>query len=421
MHNRALMQLTRVITTAVLLGVLPVSIADTRSNAYSWINAYGESPSDGRMISRVQSIFKRVKRAGGGAGHHSRLFIVESDNLPWAVALQDKNIILSRGAIDVIYAGNDSIAAQDARMAFVLGHELKHVLDDDFWHEQVHKSLMRNETFQETNTRFLQRRRDDELRADEEGFIYASLAGFSTDAIFSSIGDEDNFLTYWARQTNTLTGSGHYSPEERMEYLSARYKSLDNAVEFFKFGVRLAHFGRLRDALVLLEEYHKLYPSNQAIANLGYIHLQLARKSMPAEIAYRYWLPGLMSFNSGLKRSASRSFKYELTDTAITHLNAAIDILENAPGHFDTNTVTPSAINLISAYLYLGKYSAARAVFESIDDWESHPQLLFLDALIVMEDKRLKDPWNTFTLNILSNWHSIHRLKTILFTTMHVY
>ena len=399
MYKRTLIQLVGVITATLILNVLPSStgMANTRSNAYSWIAAFGESPADAKMVRRVQSIFERVKRAAGGAGHQSRLFIVDSDNLPWAVALQDKNIILSRGAIDVIYSSNDSINAQDARMAFVLGHELKHVLDDDFWHEQVHKSLMRNATIQETNTRLLQRRRDDELRADEEGFIYASLAGFTTDAIFTSVGDEENFLAYWARQTNTITGAGHYSPQARMDFLAARYKSLDNAVEFFKFGVRLAHFGRLQDARVLLEEYHKIYPSNQVLANLGYVHLQLARKAMPAELAYRYWLPSLMSFNPGMRRSPSRKLNFQLSEESVTHLNAAIDILESARSSFENNTITPSAINLISAYLYLGRHSAARAVFESIPNWESDPQLLSLDALIVMQDKRLKDPWNTFT------------------------
>ena len=388
----------RHITTLLFICIVPVesSLADTRSNAYSWLAAYGESPPDGKLIRRVQSIFTRVKRASGGAGSQSRLFIVDSDNQPWAVALQDRNIILSRGAIDVIYGSNDSLDAQDARMAFVLGHELKHVLDDDFWHEQVHKSLTQGSSIRETNRRILQRRRDDELRADEEGFIYASLAGFSTGAIFGAVGDEGNFLSYWARQTNTLSGAGHYSPQQRIEFLASRYKSLDNAVEFFKFGVRLAHFGRLQDARILLEEFQKIYPSNQALANLGYVHLQLARKSMSAEVAHRYWLPGLMSFDPGISRSPARNLTFELSDETIRHLQTAIEILESTRNATAQSAYAPSNVNLLTAYLYLGRYSAARAVLESIINWESHPQLVALDALIVMEDKRLKDPWNTY-------------------------
>ena len=380
----------------LFLAFCNTGVADTRSNAHSWIAAFGESPADAVLIRRVQSIYKRVKRASGGAGHQSRLFIVESDNLPWAVALQDKNIILTRGAIDVIYGSNDSKDAQDARMAFVLGHELKHVLDNDFWHEEVHYSLMRNTSMQESNSRLQQRRRNDELRADEEGFVYASLAGFSTDAIFNSVGGEDNFLEYWARQTDTISGSGHYTPKQRIEFLASRYRSLDAAVEYFKFGVRLAQFGRLQDARILLEEFQKVYPSDQVLANLGYIQLQLARKVMPAEVAYRYWLPGVMSFESGMRRNPSRSLNFELNDDAIKHLEFAVETLEKAKSVYGYSANSASAINLISAYMYLGRLADARAVLESVADWETNPQLLSLDALMVMEDKRLKDPWNTY-------------------------
>jgi len=38
---------------------------------------------------------------------------------------------------------------------------------------------------------------------------------------------------------------------------------------------------------------------------------------------------------------------------------------------------------------------------EKIDGWEQIPDLVALDALIVLQNKRIKDPWNTYALEAL--------------------
>jgi len=265
-----------------------VSAAGARSTAETWLKNYNQAPADARMVSRVQEIFEDVKRANDSVVHPSRLYIIESNSTPWAIALEDRNIILTTGAIDVIYNSDGSLYEQDARMAFVLGHELKHVIENDFSHHQAYLALSESadSAVFSVDTDQSAERKALELRADEEGLIHASLAGYNTSAIFSKVGGSANFLQHWAEQTNTISGSQYASPEERINYLRERYESIETRVEFFRYGVRLAHFGDYENALVLLEDFYKFYDSDRVLTNRGYVHLQLARAEMDEALAY---------------------------------------------------------------------------------------------------------------------------------------
>jgi len=372
------------------------SLAIGKSNANAWIKRCGgQSPEDMRTR-RVQGIFERVKSASDARGKQSKLFILECDGWPWAATLQDRNVILTRGAIEAIYGSNSPIKSKDARLAFVLGHELKHVLEDDFWHEQVRKQqFMAGNSLLNYGEQAKERRRHDERRADEDGFIYASLAGFDTADIFRPVRGEDSFLADWAQQTSTLSGDTHFQPGERTEHLKRKFQSLSNAVELFKYGVRLAHFGRFEEARTLLEDFQNIYPSAQVLNNLGFVYLQMARQEMPPEVAHRYWYPALIDFDSGIPLSVGRNFnKFELSVDARTLLETAVRSLETGLDQYNDSTV---AINLVTALMYLGEYSAAQATIEKIEGWDSDPQLIGLDALAVMQNSRLKDPWNTYS------------------------
>ena len=368
-------------------------LAIDKSNANAWVKKCGESAPSPRTV-RVQSIFERVKDASDAHGKQSTLFILDCDGWPWAATLQDKNIILTRGAIEAIYSSNDPLESKDARLAFVLGHELKHVQEDDFWHEQVRRQqVMASGSRLDYGEQSKERRRHDERRADEDGFIYASLAGFDTGAVFQSGLGGYSFLNDWAQQTSTLAGDTHFTPDQRTEHLKQKFQSLANAVALFEHGVRLAHFGRYQQARVLLEDFQNLYPSAAVFNNLGYVYLQLARQEMPPEMAFRYWFTMLIDFDSGIPESVTRNTgNLELTDKAKDLLHAALNMFESGLAQNHDATV---ATNLVATLLYLGEYSAAQATIETIDGWDSNPQLISLDALAVMHDPRLKDPWNT--------------------------
>ena len=379
------------------LSVATPVLANNNSNVVAWSKRCGGQSPDDMRTRRVKEIFERVKSASDARDKQSRLFILRCDGWPWAATLQDRNVILTRGAIEAIYGSNDSLKAKDARLAFVLGHELKHVLEDDFWHEEIRRQeFMSGNTLLDYGERAKERRRHDERRADEDGFIYASLAGFDTSEIFSAVRGEDSFLADWAQQTSTLSGDTHFLPGERTKHLKKKFQSLNNAVDLFKYGVRLAHFGRYNEARVLLEDFQNIYPSAQVLNNLGYVYLQIARERMPPELAYRFWYPAVLDYDSGVPLSGSRNFGgAELSADVRGFLNAAVRSLESGAEKYNNTTAT---INLVSALMYLGEYSAAQAAIEKMDGWPDDPQLIALDAIAVMQNARLRDPWNTFSL-----------------------
>ena len=375
--------------------------AGARSNVNTWLKNYNQAPADARMVSRVHEIFEDVKRANKSFVHPSKLYIIESKSTPWAIALEDRNIILTTGAIDVIYNRDGSLYEQDARMAFVLGHELKHVIENDFSHQRAFLALTESAdsgVFSLDSNQSAERKTL-ELRADEEGLIHASLAGYDMSAIFSEVGGATNFLEHWANQTGTISGSRYASPQERIEYLRNLYKSIEIKVEFFRYGVRLAHFGDYENALVLLEDFYKFYESDRVLTNRGYVHLQLARAAMDEAVAYRYWFPDLLDLYSGFPLSAPRSVVTQLPENARRHLQKAVELLTKGLNYSEDDMFT--RMNLIAAHLLLEEYSAARAVIEKIPNWEKKPQFLALDAIVTMQDKRLKNPWDSYSLELL--------------------
>jgi len=50
-------------------------------------------------------------------------------------ALRDGNIVLWRSAIDASYSRSKD--EFEARLAFILGHELGHLANDDYWHLEL--------------------------------------------------------------------------------------------------------------------------------------------------------------------------------------------------------------------------------------------------------------------------------------------
>jgi len=390
--------ITKFLLCLILLFCVATSqAAGLQSNATAWLSVLPSAPADAPYVERVQSIFRNIKRAARGANIRARLFVVDSDNEPWAVALQDGNIILSRGAIDVAYDGAD-LAISDARIAFVLGHELAHIIANDFWHQQVYLAFSASGTDVQSDASQAQRRKEQELRADEEGLLYASLAGYNTRSLLDDSTGKPDFLHHWANQTGSIAGDSYHTPKQRRSFLRKRLATLDEAVAFYKYGVKLAHFGRYQDAQLLLDEFYRAYPSKQVLSNLGFVYIQLARKKMPANLAYRYWYPTLLDYDEGLPQK-TRSLDTSLPEAARHSLLMASDLLEAAINLDNSDIV--ARINLIAVQLYLGKIHAANAnVIEAMIGRETDPQLLALRALVKTESAETSH-WNEEAKNVL--------------------
>jgi len=367
----------------------------TGIDAARYVDLYGlVDPASHPEVRHAQRMFDRLRRFGGQVSPNARLLVIDSDSKPWAIALPDDSVVLSRGALDVIYRDGDRERA-DAELAFVLGHELAHLGTRDLWHQMVYASLAGSdealgdaalaslESSLADASMDLAAWRDRELRADEMGFVIAALGGYAVERVLGDGEQASDFLSIWVRQTRAEGSRTHYAARERTAFLRQRLREASLQVQTFDMGVMLAHFGRHADALPFFETFQRRYPSAQALSNLGYVQLQLAREAMPAALAYRFWMPTLLETDSGL-RVPTRGLREGLSEPARRLLERAIVSLQAAVRANERDV--GARINLAVAQWYLGEVFHARATVE--DALERRPadgQLQALRALILLE------------------------------------
>lgn len=301
-------------------------------------------------LPRVYAVFESVLRCADRSSVTSpRLVIADDRTQAAAFVLADGTIVLSRRALDVIAsAAEPSIA--DARLAFVLGHELAHLANNDFWQRPVESAQSRAAPAE---------RQKKELKADDLGFLFAALAGYRVDTLLLPSTTTPDFLTFWIDQIGAQDDPGYPSAEARLELLRVRLQERAQAVQSFQFGARLLQFGRYRDALDLLEEAQTRFPSREVFNNLGYAHLRLAVTRLPPEFAYHYWLPALADLHTPLARLTLRAPAVSQPRSEWRIPPAAREDLIEAVRYFELANAkdpryVPSQLNLAAALLLLG-------------------------------------------------------------------
>ena len=204
--------------------------------------------SDDPRAAEAHKSFARLLHATGHRPIVPRLFITKS--APWdisfPVALSDGWVLLSKKVLDFCYRVP---AWGDDRLAFVLAHEIVHLLQDDFWHMQFFQALEGSKTRASQQSVSLQEvierlpKTEDiwakELRADERGIVYAAMAGFNTPAIVTE-DDHVNFFQDWVhtldpRRLNRIPANSPYpTPQQQAEAVKARLRQvLDHGVGMF--------------------------------------------------------------------------------------------------------------------------------------------------------------------------------------------
>lgn len=386
----------------------PASAAVT-AQAATYVDIYGVvNPESNGNYQRVESIFRSLKRVSGLDSSGAELIIVASNTKPWAIALGDGNVVLSAGAVDIIYS-TGNLETSDAWMAFVLGHEIAHLKNADLWHHKVHAALVASlaenpdSSLQSVRKKLFEsssdpnRIRSLELKADEQGFLFASLAGYDTSRLFNGDKTEHDFLNYWVEHTGAQSDLTHHSASDRTRFLKARLNSMSNQIDLFEYSFRLAHFSKYADALVLLREFQNHFPSHSVLNNLGYIYLQMARQKMPVSVAYRFWFPTLLEADSGLPEFDSsvlipRSIETTISPAVQRDLEQAVLLLSDSIKVRKTDLA--ARVNLVAAYWYLNKVFKARAsVEEALELWPENDQLLALRALILLDQEPGVDMW----------------------------
>jgi hypothetical protein len=397
----------------VLLFVLTLSAfhvhAKLNSEVAFYIDTYGElSAKQDPLVAEAQQVFKRVlSTADRNSKRLAKLVVINNNTRAWAIALPAGHIVLSRQVLDIVHRNADTDLAQ-ARLAFVLGHELAHLSNDDFWHHEV-ESFMQNTADAQKIAKFINQHfeaRQAELAADDKGYIYAAMAGYSVDRLLPGrkLGQStenrqstgQDFFTFWMQQTNTKISPSHPEAKDRAELLRQRLYHVNQKLAFFRFGTRLANFGYCNDAIYFLKEFQKVFPGRTVLNNLGLCFLQQARSQMQQQQLAFYWLPLTLdtrSRASALTRGSIanlqvpkqflKNYRTE-SDAVAGYLEDAVKVLSLAVEK--DPLYVPAKINLAIAYLYQGKPHQARAVLaEAKHESNTNIHIAMLDALALYE------------------------------------
>lgn len=414
-----------VLLAAMNLGLAVVARAEKVEKG-SHVQFYLENyllvdPASHPQVARARAVFDQMRRVADRKGKYEpQLRVVDnSSGDPWAIALPDGYIVLSRKAVEIAYQDGDP-AEGDARIAFVLGHELAHLAKDDFWHREIYQTLA---TMPEGKSlrKLLKQNADvsdaaietqlvaakhKEWQADDWGFLYASLAGYPTQSLLGApAAGKPHFFDYWMQQTQTQADEVHPTPRERATGLRARLQSIQDKLEFFYVGVQLMHFGRHEDAVYFLQEFQHEFPAREVLGNLGLGYLQLARKAMAPETAERYCLPTLLDTQT---RAAGLTIRGGDADTEPTLSPKAQEFLERAVEYLRRaveadRAYLPARLNLATAYFYLGEIYQARAVIEEARQLApSREEVDNLRALILYRDGLSTDMW-PYALQVLED------------------
>ncbi|MCP4702905.1 MAG: hypothetical protein GY862_39495 [Gammaproteobacteria bacterium] len=225
------------------------------SSAADFIENCGRADPRSAELRQAKAVFKKLRRVATiPRKYEARLLVTDKPAGLMAVAVPDA-IVVSLETVHFCYRGV-SARDGDTRLAFVLGHELAHQANKDM--RNRHASLLV------------------EPNADEDGFLYAAVAGYPVDRLAES--GQAFFAAWYQSQTGGMTDASHGTPGERAARLQGKLKKLLEEIIFFRFGTRLAHFGRYEDAAYFLARFREYFASPETLNNLGYVRLQLALK-----------------------------------------------------------------------------------------------------------------------------------------------
>jgi tetratricopeptide (TPR) repeat protein len=371
-----------------------------KNNVQYYIDKYGRANQEDTHVRRIYQVFEKISLVADKRHHRDPKFLVyNNENLcqgePLAAALPDGYIVLSKKVVEILYKDTQG----DTRAAFVLGHELAHLANDDHWHLEFFNIAKSNQSLRPlVNSFFDQNGQDKELQADDRGFIYAAMAGYPVDQLLT---DKENFFVYWQQQTVRGASENHPNLKARAEAVRERLRKLLKDLPYFHFGVRLSHFGRCDDGIYFFKEFLKHFPAREVYNNLGVCYLQRARGEL-GKTAYFYWLPSVLDVttqieNFSLSRSGSGKLAAEFFKEAKKYFDSA---LAEEPSYL------PARLNLAITAFHQGEIYEARAAIEKAQQLAPNDlNIQGLRAIIMYEEGKLSphvDMW-LHTIQLLKN------------------
>jgi tetratricopeptide (TPR) repeat protein len=349
-----------------------------------WVEHYGPLPSDDPRAVRARSIFERVQAASERRENRpGKLVLLAGGPEPAAMALRDGAIILTQGGLDYCLEGQTGEAG-DARLAFVLGHELAHLAQDDFAHALTFEALVGNSPERSRLFGWLRPKPEDhsrsELDADQLGILAMTFAGFEPQQIL-----DGSFIKGWVELASQSNESGtadpHTTPAQRAIALHQGLESIVAELPLFAFGTRLVAIGRLDDGILLLQTFNESFPSREVLSNLGVGYARQALLTLghcDGALISRLRMPMLLDPHTLADRTIRRGSSspcYEDEDTR-RQMRQALVALEAAASRDPLHR--PSQLNLAAAQLLFDQ--PARAYSQAKDTLGRFPDDLDVQA-----------------------------------------
>jgi tetratricopeptide (TPR) repeat protein len=217
---------------------------------------YGLLPATSPPVQRVDAVFQRlVNAAGRRPGAFLEAHVLDTPRV-LAEALPGGFVVISLGAVDITNGDDDALA-------FLLGHEIAHILRD-------HHGLIQAEgqAAAPPEPPSVRARQAMELEADRLGVLYAALAGYRARAAIPVLG-----------RIVAATGSSplHPEPARRATAMRSGIRQIAAQVELFGLGLVYLVVHRYEEAVRVYETLATLYPGREIYSNLGAAHHRWAR------------------------------------------------------------------------------------------------------------------------------------------------
>ena len=349
---------------------------------------------------KAHEIFRRLLRvAGKRPGVIPRLFVADggAPYVSLAFALPDGGVVISRELLDICY---EDAGLADDRLAFVLAHEIAHQLKDDFWHFRFFQALSippedEKRQGERSEVRAIAAQTDKvlakELQADEQGIVYASMAGFDPDAILGADQRVDFFEhLYRSLDPTNLEGVDsdptHPSARQRAETVRVRLRQIVEQVDLFRVGLLFYQAGDFETAALFFESFATFFPSREVYHDLAACHHQMAIrhfKRWKAREVSRSGEPAIpfrLSFAVDPEtRATGIGLRYRGKSPDQVRFEEAI---RKAVGHYETAIsldpdYLPAKHNLASALILMGEpYSAVGILRRLLEEGPARSETL---------------------------------------------